>query len=62
MIDFRCDVEVGTHPEPFWIDKKSNLTVCSRHKEQYDERDAEFGPFEWERLPDDFFKDKVRDL
>lgn len=61
MIDPRCDVEVGIHPGPFWRNKRDNLTVCSIHKSQYERRADEFGPFDWELLPDDFFE-KVGDI
>lgn len=43
-----CDVEVGTHPPPYHKDKNSGVIVCSRHKSQYEEREDEFGPFDWE--------------
>lgn len=45
MIDPKCDVEVGVHPEPFWYDPTKDLQVCSRHKAHYEERADEFGPF-----------------
>lgn len=49
MKDPNCDVEVGIHPGPFWYDPDKDLQVCSRHKDHYEERDDEFGPFNWER-------------
>ena len=45
----KCDVQVGTHPGPFWLNKVNGLKVCSRHKSQNEERADEFGPFEWEQ-------------
>lgn len=50
MKDPLCDVEVGTHDEPYYADKNSSLIVCARHKGQYDERKEEFGPYDWELL------------
>ena len=46
--DERCVVEVGTHPGPFWKDRNSGMVVCTRHRAQYEERAAEFGPFDWQ--------------
>lgn len=43
-----CDVKVGTHPPPFWKDGNSKLQVCDRHRKQFEEREDEFGPFNWE--------------
>lgn len=43
-----CDVEVGTHPPPFYKDKNSRLIVCSRHKARYEENADIYGPFDWE--------------
>lgn len=45
-----CDVEVGTHPPPYWKDNNSGLVVCTRHKAQYEERADEFGPYDWEEF------------
>lgn len=46
----QCDVEVGTHPGPFWVDADKGLAVCNRHKEQYDQ--SNLGPFKWQRVAD----------
>jgi len=54
MKDPRCDIEVGVHPSPFWVDKKSGLKVCSRHKEQYQEREGRSGGFLWAKRHQDF--------
>ena len=35
MIDKNCDVQVGTHNTPYWVDLHSGHKVCSRHKLQY---------------------------
>lgn len=46
-----CIVTVG-HPSGTpakWRDKNSMLTVCTRHKDQYDER-QDLGPYDWERI------------
>lgn len=42
-----CAVQVGTHTEPYWKDNNSDLIVCSRHRDQYNERADELGPFDW---------------
>lgn len=50
MIDLICDVKVGTHSTFYSKDKNSALVVCSRHRQQYNERD-EFGPLcDWEEI------------
>lgn len=49
----KCVVEVGRHPGPFWKERNSGITVCSRHRSQYEERADEFGPFDWVELPTD---------
>lgn len=51
MQDDICDVEVGTHPGPYWKDKNSSLIVCNRHRTQYDM--SEFGPKDWEPFDPD---------
>lgn len=46
-----CIVDVG-HPadEPaFWRDANSNLVVCDRHRDQYDER-PDLGPYDWREI------------
>lgn len=48
----QCDVEIGVHPGPFFIDTKTLLQVCSEHKKWYEERSEEFGPFAWEQQTD----------
>lgn len=45
----QCDVEVGTHVAPFWVDADAGLAVCERHRRQYEE-DGRFGPFKWQRV------------
>jgi hypothetical protein len=47
MIDKNCDVQVGTHSTPYWVDLHSGHKVCSRHKLQYETREEDFGPYEW---------------
>jgi hypothetical protein len=51
--DQRCVVRVGSHPGPFWRDltRPDGWQVCSRHRSQFEERDDEFGPFEWVPAP-----------
>lgn len=49
MKDPRCVVEVGIHPGPFWRDRNTGMEVCTRHKNQFDERD-DLGPYDWERV------------
>lgn len=49
-----CVIEVG-HRRPVdrlavWVDAlHPSLTVCDRHRYQYDERD-DLGPFDWREL------------
>lgn len=43
-----CCVEVGTHTGPFWINGEGTMTVCDRHRRQFNEREAEFGMFGWQ--------------
>lgn len=50
VIDEVCQVEVGSHSDIYWIDEISDLIVCTRHMNQYNERADELGPFKWERL------------
>lgn len=42
-----CIVKVGMHTGYIWKDKNSSLVVCGRHKDQYEERAEDFGPFDW---------------
>lgn len=48
MINPNCDVEVGVHPGPFWVGRGGSLKACDRHRKQFEEREDEFGPFDWE--------------
>ena len=44
----QCVIEVG-HPTDrtaTWRDKNTDMTVCDRHRHQYDER-PDLGPFSW---------------
>lgn len=51
MSDDVCVVEVGFHPGPFWVNANApSMVVCSRHRLQYEEREDEFGPFDWRPL------------
>lgn len=48
----KCDVKVGIHPGPFWVDKNGELKVCNRHRGHFEERADEFGPFDWKPQED----------
>lgn len=48
-----CLISVGhAGPTPAkWRDRRSpSLTVCDRHRDQYDERADDLGPFTWEPI------------
>lgn len=50
--DPRCDVQVGVHPGPFWV-SKDGLRVCDRHRQHFNERVDEFGPYNWKPQPEE---------
>ena len=45
----RCDVKVGVHPGPYWVERIKGTKVCDRHRSHFEERSYEFGPFVWVR-------------
>lgn len=53
MLDARCDIEVGIHPGPYFKEKDTSIKACSRHRSQLEEREEEFGPFDWEEVRSD---------
>lgn len=46
-----CDMEVGIHKTPYWLDRESSQVVCDHHKRQLEQRPEGTG-FVWEKLPD----------
>lgn len=46
-----CDVQVGVHPAPFWVNRNNGVRVCDRHRGHFEERADEFGPFDWAAAP-----------
>lgn len=53
MDDMKCDVDIGIHDTPYWKEKDTGMLVCNRHKKQYEERETEFGPFDWEEIKEE---------
>jgi len=48
-----CIIELPMHvgTAATWMDKNNpKIKVCDRHHQQYNEREDEFGPFDWERI------------
>jgi hypothetical protein len=44
----RLPSHVGTPAT--WRDRNSLMTVCDRHRSQYDERADDLGPFDWDEI------------
>lgn len=44
----QCVFNDGKNNSGYYRDKNSGLVVCTRHKLQYDEREDDLGPFDWE--------------
>jgi hypothetical protein len=36
MVHKECVIEAGTHHAPYWVDRISGITLCDRHKHQFD--------------------------
>jgi hypothetical protein len=47
-----CAIQLPSHigTPATWRDRNNLMTVCDRHRSQYDERADDLGPFDWEEI------------